>query len=137
MSRGLNKVTIIGNLGRDPEMKYTQTGTAVTNFTVAVSRTRKGQDGQSVDETEWFRVVAWEKLAETCNEYLSKGSKVYIEGRLQSRKYTGTDGQERTSVEIVANEMLMLDSKSDSQARERVAVAAAPAAEEDDSGVPF
>jgi single-strand DNA-binding protein len=109
MARGLNKVMIIGNLGRDPEMKYTQTGTPVTQFSVAVSRTRKSPDGQQIDETEWFRVVAWERLAETCNEYLRKGSKVYIEGRLQTRKWTGQDGQERTTVEVVANEMLLLD----------------------------
>ena len=111
MARGLNKVQIIGNLGRDPEMKYTQTGTPVTQFSVAVSRTRKSPDGQQIDETEWFRVVAWERLAETCNEYLRKGSKVYIEGRLQTRKWTGQDGQERTTVEVVANEMLLLDSR--------------------------
>ncbi len=111
MARGLNKVMIIGNLGRDPEMKYTQTGTPVTQFSVAVSRTRKSPDGQQIDETEWFRVVAWERLAETCNEYLRKGSKVYIEGRLQTRKWTGQDGQERTTVEVVANEMLLLDSR--------------------------
>jgi single-strand DNA-binding protein len=109
MARGLNKVMIIGNLGRDPEMKYTQTGTPVTQFSVAVSRSRKSPDGQQIDETEWFRVVAWERLAETCNEYLRKGSKVYIEGRLQTRKWTGQDGQERTTVEVVANEMLLLD----------------------------
>jgi len=117
MARGLNKVQIIGNLGADPEMRYTPSGSAVTNFRVAVSRMRRGADGNNVDETEWFRVVAWDsagyKLAEICNEYLRKGSKVYVEGRLQSRKYTDKDGVERTSVEIVANEMLMLDGRSD------------------------
>jgi single-strand DNA-binding protein len=111
MARGLNKVMIIGNLGKDPEMKYTQQGKPVTTFSVAVSRTRRDADGQMKDETEWFRVVAWEKLAETCNEYLRKGSKVYIEGRLQTREYQGQDGQTRQSVEIVANEMLILDSR--------------------------
>jgi single-strand DNA-binding protein len=115
MARGLNKVMIIGNLGKDPEMKYTPQGTPITTFSVAVSRTRKGPDGQPIDETEWFRVVAWEKLAETCNEYLRKGSKVYIEGRLQTRKYTGQDGQERQMVEVVANEMQMLDSRQPGQ----------------------
>ena len=111
MARGLNKVMIIGNLGKDPEMKYTQQGKPVTTFSVAVSRTRRDADGQMKDETEWFRVVAWEKLAETCNEYLRKGSKVYIEGRLQTREYQAQDGQTRQSVEIVANEMLILDSR--------------------------
>ena len=115
MARGLNKVMIIGNLGKDPEMKYTPQGTPITTFSVAVSRTRKGSDGQVIDETEWFRVVAWERLAETCNEYLRKGSKVFIEGRLQTRKYTGQDGQERQIVEVVAQEMQMLDSRQQGQ----------------------
>lgn len=117
MARGLNKVMIIGNLGADPEMRYTPSGTAVTNFRVAVSRVRRGTDGNNIDETEWFRIVAWDspsyKLAEICNEYLHKGSKVYVEGRLQSRKYTDRDGIERTTVEIVANEMIMLDSRGE------------------------
>jgi single-strand DNA-binding protein len=111
MARGLNKVQLIGNLGRDPEMKYTPQGTPITTFTMAVSRNRKTPDGQTLDETEWFRIVAWERLAETCNEYLRKGSKVYIEGRLQTRKWTGQDGQERQTVEVVASEMLLLDSR--------------------------
>ena len=115
MARGLNKVMIIGNLGKDPEMKYTPQGTPITTFSVAVSRTRKGPDGQPIDETEWFRVIAWEKLAETYNEYLRKGSKVYMEGRLQTRKYTGQDGQERQIVEVVASEMQMLDSRQQGQ----------------------
>lgn len=109
-SRGLNKVQIIGNLGRDPEARYTSAGKAVANFTVAVHRTT-GTGEQRQEETEWFRVVAWERLAETCQQYLEKGARVYIEGRLQSRKYTDKDGVERTTIEIVANEMLMLDSR--------------------------
>ena len=117
MARGLNKVQIIGNLGADPEMRFTPSGSAVTNFRVAVSRTRRGPDGNNVDETEWFRVVAWDsanyKLAEICDKYLRKGSKVYIEGRLQSRKYTDKEGIERTSVEIVANDMMMLDGRGE------------------------
>ena len=115
MGRGLNKVMIIGNLGKDPEMKYTPQGTPITTFSVAVSRGRKTPDGQFVEETEWFRVVAWERLAETCNEYLHKGSKVYIEGRLQTRKYTGQDGQERQIVEVVANDMQTLDPRPQTQ----------------------
>jgi single-strand DNA-binding protein len=109
MARGLNKVLLIGNLGKDPEMKYTPQGTPITTFSLAVSRSRKSPEGQMIDETEWFRIVAWERLAETCNEYLHKGSKVYIEGRLQTRKWTGQDGQERQIVEVVAQEMLLLD----------------------------
>ncbi len=117
MPRGLNRVQIIGNLGADPEMRYTPSGSAVTNFRVAVSRNRRGQDGNMVDETEWFRVVAWDsgnyKLAEICNEYLRKGHKVYVEGRLQSRKYNDKDGVERTSVEIVATDMVMLSGRDE------------------------
>lgn len=115
MVRGLNKVQIIGNLGRDPEMRYTPSGSAVTNFTVAVNRPRRGQDGNTIDETEWFRVVLWDKLAETANEFLRKGRTVYIEGRLQSRKYTDKDGVEKTSVEIVGNEMILLGAREEGQ----------------------
>jgi single-strand DNA-binding protein len=110
-SRGLNKVMIIGNLGRDPELRFTPNGKAVASFTVAVSRIGRDAQGERTEETEWFRVVAWERLAETCNEFLKKGMKVYVEGRLQTRKYTDREGQERTSVEIVASEMVMLDSR--------------------------
>jgi single-strand DNA-binding protein len=110
-TRGLNRVQIIGNLGRDPEMRYTPAGKAVTNFTVAVGRVTRDPNGDTHEETEWFRVVAWDRLAETCQQYLKKGSKVYIEGRLQTRKYTDREGAERTSVEVVANDMMMLDSR--------------------------
>lgn len=131
MVRGLNRVQIIGNLGRDPEMRYTPAGTAVTNFTVAVGRQRRTADNQFVDDTEWFRVVAWEKLAETCDKWLHKGSQVYIEGRLRTRKYTDKDGAERTAVEVVANEMIMLGQRSDQgnggAAMERRSDAEAPA----------
>lgn len=110
--RGLNKVMIIGNLGKDPEMKYTPSGKAITTFSVAVGRmSRDPGTGENREETEWFRIVAWDKLAETCNQYLHKGSKVYIEGRLQTRKYTDNNNQERTLVEVVANDMQMLDSR--------------------------
>jgi single-strand DNA-binding protein len=115
MVRGLNKVQIIGNLGRDPEMRYTPSGSAVTNFTVAVNRPRRGQDGNFTDETEWFRVVLWDKMAETASEFLKKGQPVFIEGRLQSRKYTDKDGVEKTSVESVGNEMIMLGGREDGQ----------------------
>jgi single-strand DNA-binding protein len=126
-SRGLNKVMIIGHLGRDPEMKYTQAGKAVTTFSVAVDRTsRDAATGTPREETEWFRVVAWEKLAETCNEYLHKGSKVYIEGRLQTRKYTDTNNLEHQIVEVIAAEMLMLDGRPSA-----APVVELPAADED------
>ena len=110
--RGLNKVQIIGNLGKDPEMKYTPSGKAITTFSVAVGRVSRNPDsGQSEEQTEWFRVVAWEKLAETCNQFLHKGSKVYIEGRLQTRSWKDNNGQDQKMVEVVANEMMMLDSR--------------------------
>ena len=105
----LNKILIIGNLGGDPEMRYMPSGDAVTNFTVATNRRYNTRDGQQVDETEWFRVSAWGKLAETTNQYLTKGSKVYVEGRLQSRSWQGQDGQTRFSNEIRAQEVRFLD----------------------------
>ena len=111
MARSLNKIMIIGNLGRDPELRYTGGGKAVANFTVAVSRTARPPEGEAREETEWFRVEAWDRLGETCAEYLKKGSKVYIEGRLRTREYEDRTGQKRLAVEIVANEMLMLDGR--------------------------
>ena len=114
MARGLNKVMLIGNLGKDPEMKYTPSGMPVTTFSVAVSRSWRTPEGENREETEWFRVVAWQKLAETCNEYLRKGMRVYIEGRLQTRKWTDQQGQERYTTEVVANEMVMLSSREES-----------------------
>ena len=108
----LNKIMLIGNLGRAPEMSYTPSGSAVTKFSVAVSRRSKDrQSGESREETTWFSVVAWERLAEICNQYLHKGSKVYLEGRMTSRKYTDKDGIERTVWDVVLNDMQMLDPK--------------------------
>ncbi len=108
----LNKILLIGNLGRDPELNVTTDGTPVTKFSLAVNRTYKSNSGEKKEETEWFNIVAWNKLAETCERYLHKGSKVYIEGRLTRRKYTDKEGIQRTSVEVIANEMKMLDSKA-------------------------
>ncbi len=108
MSRGLNKVMIIGHLGRDPEMRYTPSGRPVTTFSVATNRSWTTTDGERRTDTEWFNVVAWNKLAEICNQYLSKGQQVYIEGRLQTRRWEDANGTRHTSVEIVANEMIML-----------------------------
>lgn len=105
----LNKCMIIGNLGRDPEMRYTPSGQAVTQFTVAVNRNYKDQQGEWQEETEWFRVVAWGPLAERTAEYLRKGSKVYIEGRLQTRQWEGQDGQKRYTTELIANSVLNLE----------------------------
>ena len=113
MSRGLNKVQIIGHLGKDPEMRYTPSGKPVTTFTVAVSRTWNSADGERHNETEWFSVVAWGNLAEICKQYLTKGQQVYIEGRLQTRHWDDKEGAHHTSVEVVANEMMMLGDRRD------------------------
>jgi len=110
--RGLNKVMIIGNLGRDPEMRYTPSGQSVTSFSVAVGRTWKNQEGQQQEETEWFNIDAWGKLGETCNEYLSKGKKVYLEGRLRTESWEDQNTHEKKyRTKLIANEMVMLDSR--------------------------
>lgn len=112
----LNKIMLIGNLGRDPEMSYTPAGRAVTKFSLAVSRRWKDRETKEPrEETTWFYVVAWDNLAEICNQYLHKGSKVYIEGRMTSRKYTNKDGVEVTAWDVNATDMQMLDSKAASQ----------------------
>lgn len=108
MSRGLNKIMLIGNLGRDPEMRFTPSGTPVTDFSLAVNRRRRSSEGEMTDETEWFRIVCWNRLAEITDQYLSKGTQIYVEGRLQTRRYTGNDGTERTSVDVIANELIIL-----------------------------
>lgn len=108
MSSGLNKVMIIGNLGRDPEMRFTPSGRPVTSFTVATSRSWSSPDGERHEETEWFNVVAWGKLAETCKQYLTKGQQVYVEGRLQTRRWEDQEGRKHFSTEIVADRMIML-----------------------------
>ena len=114
MSRGLNKVMIIGHLGKDPEMRYTPSGSPVTTFNVATSRSWTTSDGERRTETEWFTVVAWDRLAEICNQYLTKGRQVYIDGRLQSRSWEDKEGKRHTSVEVVANEMIMLGKRQSS-----------------------
>jgi single-strand DNA-binding protein len=105
----LNKAMIIGNLGRDPEMRYTPSGQAVTQFTVAVNRNYKDSNGDWQEETEWFRVVAWAALAERTAEYLRKGRKVYVEGRLQTRSWEDQNGQKRYTTELIANTVTPLD----------------------------
>ena len=108
MGRGLNKVMIIGRMGRDPEMRYTPSGRPVTTFTIATSRTWNTSEGERRTETEWFNVVAWGNLAEICKQYLVKGQQVYVEGRLQTRHWEDNDGNKHSATEIVANEMIML-----------------------------
>jgi len=111
MAGGLNKVMVIGNVGRDPEMRYTPNGQAVTSFSVAVSRRWNTPENEPREETEWFNIVAWNKLAETCNQLITKGRKVFIEGRLQTRSWDGADGQKRYRTEVIASTMLLLDSR--------------------------
>ena len=109
----LNKIMLIGNLGRDPDMTYTSSGKPVTKFSLAVSRRMKDNEtGENREETTWFTVVAWDRLAETCSSYLHKGSKAYIEGRMTSRKYVNKDGIEVTAWEVIAQNMEMLDPKN-------------------------
>jgi len=115
MSRGINKVILVGNVGKDPEAKAMPNGNAVTNITVATSESWKDkQTDQQQERTEWHRVVFFNKLAEIASEYLKKGSKVYIEGSLRTRKWQGQDGSDRYTTEIVASEMQMLDSRGGS-----------------------
>ena len=114
----LNKIMLIGNLGRDPELNVTSDGTPVTRFSLAVSRNYKTSSGEKREETEWFNIVAWRQLAETCERYLHKGSKVYIEGRVTQRKYTDKNGLERSTVDVIANDMEMLTPKSASSGSE-------------------
>jgi len=107
----MNKITLIGNLGKDPEMNYTPSGVAVTKFSLAVNRVTKSSTGEKEKETDWFNIVAWRQLAEICNNYLHKGDKVYIDGRLQQRKYTDKNGVERTAIDVIASDMEMLSPK--------------------------
>jgi single-strand DNA-binding protein len=111
MAKDLNKVMVIGRLGKDPEMRYTAGGSPVTTFSVAAGRQWKDGSGETREETEWFNVVTWNKLAEICNEHLRKGSRVYIEGRLQTRQWQDQEGQTRYRTEVIASDMIMLDSR--------------------------
>lgn len=109
MARGINKAIVVGNLGRDPEVRYSANGTAITNVTVATSDVWKDkQTGENQERTEWHRIVFFGRLAEVAGEYLKKGSQIYVEGRLQTRKWQDQSGQDRYTTEIVANEMQML-----------------------------
>jgi len=113
MAKGLNKVMLIGRLGQDPEMRYTPSGKPLTKFQLAVNRSWTSASKEKKTETEWFTIVAWGKLAEICNQYLNKGKQVYIEGRLHTRHWQDEDATKHYSVEIVAQEMIMLGSPDD------------------------
>jgi len=124
---GLNKVILIGNLGRDPELRYTASGQAVANFTLATTESISKRDGGREDRTEWHRIVAWGKLAEICGEYLSKGRQIYVEGRLQTREWEDRDGNKRWTTEIVARNMQMLGRRSETGQTGETALAGEPA----------
>jgi len=113
MNRGLNKVMIIGRLGRDPEMRYTPSGRPVTTFNIASTRSWNSSDGERHTETEWFNIVAWGSLAEICKQHLTKNQQVYVEGRLQTRVWEDTNGNKRSSTEIVAKEMIVLGERKE------------------------
>src|SRR5579863_4317315 len=133
----INKVILIGRLGKDPEVKYTPSGAPVAKFTLATDEVFKDRSGEQQKRTEWHNIVAWNKLAEICGEYLTKGKQVYIEGSIQSRQWEDQSGNKRTSYEIVARQMTMLGSKSDSErspmGNTKTAAAAASAGSPDDN----
>lgn len=120
-SRSLNKVILIGNLTRDPELRYTPAGTAVCTFGLATNRSWTTQTGETKEDTEFHRIVSWNKLAELCAQLLAKGRKVYVEGRLSTHAWTGQDGAQRTSTEIVIEDMIILDSKRPLREGEQIA----------------
>lgn len=116
---GMNKAILIGNLGKDPEVRYTPSGTAVANFSIATSESWKDKEsGEKRERTEWHRIVAWGKLAEICGEYLHKGKQVYVEGRIQTRDWEDNDGIKRYTTEIIINQILMLGTRSDDGPRQ-------------------
>ncbi len=126
--RSLNKVLLLGNLGRDPEVRYTASGKAVTTFTLATSQRWRDQDGNDQERTEWHRVVAWGRLGEIAGEYLSKGKQVFVEGRIQTREWEDQEGNRRTTVEIIASDIIMMGGSGYSQQRDADERSAKPAA---------
>lgn len=115
MSRGINKVILVGNLGKDPEVQYLDNNTALARFSLATSDSYKNREGQRVDTTEWHNIVLWRGLAEVAEKYLKKGGKVYIEGKLKTRSWDDKDGNKRYTTEIVGDQLVMLDGKEQSQ----------------------
>ena len=138
MARGVNKVILLGNLGKDPELSYLPSGQSVAKFSLATSRKYKDKNGELKEETEWHNIVAWGKLGEISAQYLKKGRQAYIEGRISSRKWEDREGKQRTTVEIVANEVVLLGGRGDEggEAPARPTAAARPAKPSDDFGEP-
>lgn len=118
MARSLNRVQLIGNLTRDPELRYTPAGTAVCSFSIATNRSWTTDSGEKKDEADFHRIVAWNKLAELCSQFLTKGRKVYVEGRLTTRNWTGQDGAQRNTTEVIISDMILLDSAGNRTPRE-------------------
>jgi single-strand DNA-binding protein len=135
VANGLNKLMLIGNLGRDPEMRYLPSGKAVTNMSVAVGRRWTDAGGQAHEETEWFAVVLYDPLADIANRYLAKGRRVYVEGRLHTRTWDGEDGQKHTRIEVIANELVFLDAPRQQEGAPIEGAAPEPASSADD--LPF
>ena len=133
----LNKIMLIGNVGTDPEMRYTPNGNPVTTFRFAVGHRYTDSGGERKEETEWFSVVCWNQLAEQTNQYLSKGQRAFVEGRLKSNTWTAQDGTQRFGMEIVANRVLFLDRPSDKGDAEPVAAGAGAAADEREGDLPW
>ncbi len=123
MARSVNKVILVGNLGKDPELRYTNSGVAVATFSIATNESWKDPEGNLQERTQWHNIVAWRKLAEICGEYLKKGGKIYAEGRLQHRNYDDKNGVKRYVTEVVLDEMVMLDSRGGGQPAEMSASA--------------
>ena len=136
MARGINRVILIGNLGNDPETRYTQGGMAVTTIRLATTNVRKDRDGNTQERTEWHRVKMFGKLAEIAAEYLRKGSQVYVEGSIRYSEHTGDDGQKRYYTDIIADEMQMLGGRGDGERRQQQRQPA-PADDFDDGIIPF
>lgn len=137
---GLNKIMIIGNVATDPEMRYTPNGNPVTSFRMATNRVYTTSDGERHEDTEWFTIVAWSKLAEQCNQYLNKGRRAYVEGRLHSNTWEGQDGQTRFNNEIIANQVVFLDTAQGGQPSDTQAAAPVEAggpADVDVENLPF
>jgi single-strand DNA-binding protein len=142
MANSVNKVILVGRLGKDPEVKYTQTGVPVARFTIATDESWKDQSGEKQQRTEWHNIVAWRKLAEICGQYLNKGKLVYIEGRLQTRSWEDKEGNKRYTTEVQADNMVMLSARTDEARQEKGVAAAASSnsgfeAEITDDDVPF
>ncbi len=136
MAGSVNKVILIGRVGRDPEIRYTSGGSAVANFSVATDESFKGRNGEQQQHTEWHKVVAWSKLAEICGEYLTKGKLVYIEGSIRSRQWEDQSGNKRTAYEIIARNMQMLGSKADAERAAAGAGRPASQSSEESSSLP-